>query len=196
MKKRLLVLLIVIVGLSFSSISVIAENSQDVNTDAGQQNDAYADPNSVTISYTYESDDLLAMQFNANDIDAGLVFAVVMNMMYDNTVLEYVSYEEGNFLNQNGERTVTLCNSKAIRDSNGNETGQSRIAIGISLFKGSPGITGSGSMITLRFRVQPNIVADMYFTKKKLVQLDDDAQYGTSVIPGISWPVSIEIPIN
>ncbi len=196
MKKRLLVLLIVIVGLTFSSISVMAENSQDGNTDNSMANDAYADPNSVTISYTYESDDLLAMQFHTNDIDAGLVFGVAINMEYDNTVLEYVSHEEGDFLNQNGERTICLVSSRVIRDSEGNDTDQDRLAIGMSLFKGSPGVTGSGGLVTLRFRVQPNIVADMYFTKKKLIQLDDDAQYGTSEIPGISWPISIEIPIN
>lgn len=149
-------------------------------------------PNSVYISTDWQADDTVDLHFNINQADAAPVFAAVMNFSYNAEALEYVSYDAGDYFDQAGSqinqrKPIYLVAAKPVLGDDGEETGESRLAVGISLFKGSPGMKGSGRLITLKFRARQKQFPRIIMTKKKIVGTD------AKEITQISWPDAIRI---
>ena len=177
------------IGIGFGAVSLIGNNPTSAVA-SEHDGDNSRDPNSVYTTVAWQEGDLVDISFNINEADAGSVFAAVMNFSYNSSDLEYLSYEQGNYFDQAGseinkKKPVYLVVDKAL--SGGEASGEHRLAVGISLFKGSPGMTGSGRLITLRFKAKQQSASQIILTKKKIVGTD------AKEITQISWPAAVQI---
>ena len=144
-------------------------------------------PNTV-ITYTrWLKKNTLAIDFVAYKIKAEPVFGTTINLKYDSNVLKYQSYEKGDFLEQGGEPTGNQKPVYMVSSGTSTEPGMSRLIIGASLFRGTPGVTGSGKLLTLLFKANKDASTEIVFTKSKLKNLQ------AKTINKIKWPSSIPI---
>ena len=178
---------LVVMSIGFAALNLSGTESGKVSTvNSSHEGNAEHLPNSVYLTTTWQENDLVDIAVNANRVDAGAVFAAVMNLSYNGEDFEFVSYEEGNYFDQAGsdigkKEPVYLVSDRPVSVPGG----EHRLAIGISLFKGSPGLNGSGRLITLRFKAKQPSGGQIFYTKKKLVDTD------TQEITQILWPESI-----
>ncbi|MBI5787605.1 MAG: hypothetical protein HZA78_01950 [Candidatus Schekmanbacteria bacterium] len=143
-------------------------------------------PNSV-IAYPYWlNKQTLAIDFLAYKIGIAPIFGTVINLGFDAQILEYVSYKKGNFLERGGlptgnQKPVYMISPAASTDS------INMLIIGTSLFRGTPGVTGSGRLLTLHFKSKQSAATEIVLAKAKLkgLQAEDISQ--------INWPASIPI---
>ncbi|MEH0022217.1 MAG: cohesin domain-containing protein [Desulfobacter sp.] len=197
MKQKTIVIAVcaalICVGVGFGAIKLFGTGSGTASAvssihegDSGQQ------PNSVYVTTDWQEDGVVDVTFNVNQADAGAVFAAVMNFSYSGKDLEYVSYEEGNYFDQAGsainkKKPVYLVSAKPVSSSTDDGSDEYRLAVGVSLFKGSPGMNGSGRLITLKFRAKHQTASQIILTKKKLVGTD------AKELTQISWPGAVRI---
>lgn len=128
----------------------------------------------------------LAIDFIAYKIKGEPVFGTAINLSYDSKVLKYVSYRKGDFLEKGG---IPTGNQKPVYLVSPVTSAESEVSliIGASLFRGTSGVTGSGRLLTLRFRIKQAISTEIMLTKAKLKSLQAED------INKINWPNSIPV---
>jgi hypothetical protein len=143
-------------------------------------------PNTVIAYPRRLNEESLAIDFLAYKIKAEPVFGTAINLSYDSNVLEYVSYQKGDFLETGGTPTGNQEPVYLISPINSAES-EKALIIGASLFRGTPGVNGSGRLLTLRFRIKKVISTEIVLSKAKLKGL----QAGD--INKIKWPALIPV---
>lgn len=179
---------IIVLGIA-SGAAWYFSNAPDRPVASIHKGDSSHQPNTVYATTQWQADNTVDVSFNINEADAGKAFGAVLNIRYKGSELEYVSYDKGNYFNQAGseinkKEAVYLVGDKAM---SGDEMGEHRIAIGVSLFKGSPGMNGSGRLITLKFKPRQQAKSRLILTKRKVVDTTGKE------ITGISWPMAVQI---
>jgi len=129
----------------------------------------------------------LAIDFLAYKVTTKSVFGTAINLDYDSKVLEYNSYKKGDFLEQGGTPAGNQPPVYLVSPANSGVSGNNSLIIGASLFRGTPGVTGSGRLLTLIFHARQSAPTKIAITKGKLKSLQADD------ISGIHWPNSIKI---
>ncbi len=153
-----------------------------------------AKENSIVVNTRFLAEDKVAIDFLAYKINVEPVFGTAINLSYDSGILEYVSYKRGNFLEQAGEDIgvskptymISTTDAPASSAQAGN-TAAKGLIIGATLFRGTPGVIGTGRLISLLFNIQPKTATQLFFSKKKLKNLK------AGDISGIIWPDKIII---
>jgi hypothetical protein len=150
-----------------------------------------AAPNSVVTRLRRPDKENLTVDFLVKKVEAEPVFGVAINLSYNSDILKYSSYQEGNFLEKGGKPAGNQKPIYMVNVDSGAKRGEKfekeRLIVGATLFRGTPGVIGSGKLITLLFQVKKNEATEIVFTKKKLknIQAKD--------IADIDWPTSIPI---
>lgn len=116
------------------------------------------------------SGDVIAIDVKANNI-TGQVYGAAFDVDFDSSRVTYDSKVEGSFLEQGGNSPTYLV---SLQSGSTN-----KLVIGISRQGASSGVPGSGTIVTLKFRVTGN--SSLAFSNKEL--RDSSAQ----PISGISW---------
>jgi len=184
--KRISILLSVtlcLFGCAKTQTAVRVESQQQSTTDILAARPDIA-PNTILISTRKTGDKILEIDFMAHEIDIEPVFGTSINLRYDSEVLTYSSYTKGDFLEQGGEPTG---NQKPTYMINAAGEKEKRLVIGATLFRGTPGVTGTGKLLTLRFQINKDTPTEIAITKAKLKNLQ------AKDITKIQWPTSIPI---
>jgi hypothetical protein len=150
-----------------------------------------AKPNSVIVKPRWLEEEKLSVDFLAYKIDAEPVFGLAVNIIYDSEVLNYLSYEKGNFLEHGGKPIGKQKPMYLISTTEGKtkekKSREEKLIIGATLFRGTPGVTGTGKLFNLLFNIRKDTPTEIKFTKKKLKNLQ------AKDITQINWPDSISI---
>lgn len=181
-------ILVLGIGIGFAAVAYF-NGDRDSAIASILEGDDTRPPNSVFVTTTWQEDGSVLVSFNINEADAGDVFGAVMNFRYRGSDLEYLSYEEGNYFDQAGtqinqKKPIYLVSDRAVSED---EAGEHRLAVGVSLFKGSPGMKGSGCLIKLKFKPNTESRSQIILTKKRVVNTT------AKKIEGISWPAAVQI---
>ena len=144
-------------------------------------------PNTIIAYPRWIDKQSLAIDFLAYKIKAKPVFGTAINLDYDPHVLEYSSYKKGDFLEQGGVPAGNQEPVYLISPANPGESGKSNLIIGATLFRGTPGVTGSGRLLTLLFRSKQALSTEIALTKGKLKGLKADD------ISEVHWPTTISV---
>ena len=149
-------------------------------------------PNSIVALPRWRDPKTLAVYFLAYEISVEPVFGVAINLSYDPEILKYFSYEKGDFLEHGGKSIGNQKPVYLISDAGDKTTGgkpaKKNLIIGATLFRGTPGVAGSGKLFTLLFKARKQVPTRITFAKKKLKNLE------ARDINDINWPDSIAIP--
>ncbi|MGA1797105.1 MAG: cohesin domain-containing protein [bacterium] len=186
------VLISFLIGLLFCSCAGTAKLLREELQDQSAENLSYSMPaegrNTVEVHPRWSTKDTLEVDFLVSSVDVRPVFGTAINLQYDPDILEYMDFTEGNFLEQGGASIQEQKPVYLVSPGRLTEMGRKELIIGISLFRGSQGVKGSGKLITLRFKGKKPGATEIVFTKHKLkdVKADD--------ISEINWPVSISVP--
>ncbi len=149
-------------------------------------------PNSVIAYPNWRDKKTLAVDFWAYEIDIEPVFGAAINLNYNPEILKYSSYEKGDFLEHGGksigkQKPVYLVSDTGEKTTGG-QPAEKKLIIGATLFRGTPGVTGSGKLLTLLFQARKDVPTEITFAKKKLKNLQ------AQDIININWSTSIPIP--
>jgi len=115
------------------------------------------------------SGDIIAIDAMVKNVNG--VFGAAFDVDFDSTKITYDNHVSGSFLEQGG----ATVNYLAVLQSNNNN----KLVVGISRQTGTA--TGSGTLITLKFKAVANGTANLSFSNNGLT----DA--GNQAISGISW---------
>lgn len=126
--------------------------------------------NSVYMAKNNITGDDLSIDIKVNNISSG-IYGTAFNVDFDSSKISYESYPEGSFLEQGGN---SASYQMALQSNN-----SGRLVIGIASQGDVSGVTGSVTLITLKFRIDGN--SSISFSDNELRDSSNQA------ISGINW---------
>ncbi len=167
--------------------TAVKDEKQEQAVEAMLAGVAAITPNTVIAYPRWLNKDTLEIDFLAYKIQVKPVFGTAINLKYEPQVIEYSYYKEGDFLERGGAPTGNQKPTYLISPAGSSEAGKTELIIGGTLFRGTPGVTGSGKLLTLRFKVKQTTATVITITKGKLKSLQADD------LTEVQWPDSIPI---
>ncbi len=124
-------------------------------------------PNSVIVIPRRVNKHRVIVDFWAYKITRGAVFGMAINLSYDANILDYKTYKRGGFLERGG-KSVGAMKPIYMVSSSDLEPGLKKLVVGGTLFRGTPGVVGTGKLISLLFDLKQDTPTDILFLKNKL----------------------------
>jgi len=132
--------------------------------------------NSISMQAARNNAQRIHISVHAQDISNGKVFGAAFDLQFRPVILEYIGYEPGEFLESSGRQVLYQV---AVEDGN-----PGRLIVGISLVGDAEGVTGTGALITLKFKAIAADISPMTFSNNVLL---DNTPPGGNPITGIAW---------
>lgn len=126
-------------------------------------------PNSASLSLEQISGNRVTLEVRLTQVTD--VFDISFDLVYNGGLLEFSSFQEGDFFNSDGAST----------SAQAAEAGPGRLVVGVTRLGAVPGISGSGKVISLTFVAQAAGTTGMNFQRGVLEDSNGN------VIGGVTW---------
>lgn len=121
-------------------------------------------PASMTVSAAYNetmsTTDETAIDISADDIKSDSLFAAAFDVNFNGDILEYAGYKPGTYFEDSGNTGYLV---ETEQDSSG------RLVISVSNSIDDPAVSGSGRIVTLRFKIKTSGTSKVSFSRANLI---------------------------